>query len=133
MSLIVSEVYDALIEAGATEEKARAAAGAIPFAESLATKDDVAKLEVATKEEMAKLEVATKERFAQFEAATKEEMAKLATKEEMGKLRARFAQFEAATMERFAKLDKDVAVLKLAVFTFEPAVVVLLVKLIFFP
>lgn len=29
MSLIVSEVYDALIEAGASEEKAKAAAGAL--------------------------------------------------------------------------------------------------------
>ena len=30
MSLIVSEVYDALVAAGAPEEKARAAAAAIP-------------------------------------------------------------------------------------------------------
>ena len=44
MSLIVSEVYDALIDAGATEEKARAAASAIPLAEGLATKEDIAKL-----------------------------------------------------------------------------------------
>ena len=42
MSLIVSEVYDALIEAGASEAKAKAAAGAIPPAEHLATKDDIA-------------------------------------------------------------------------------------------
>ena len=41
MSLIVSEVYDALIEAGASEEKAKAAAGAIPLAERLATKEDL--------------------------------------------------------------------------------------------
>ena len=42
--MIVSEVYDALIEAGTSEEKARAAAGAIPVVEWLATKDDVALL-----------------------------------------------------------------------------------------
>ena len=42
MSLIVSEVYDALIEAGTSEAKAKAAAGAIPLAEHLATKDDIA-------------------------------------------------------------------------------------------
>ena len=41
MSLIVSEVYDALIEAGTSEEKAKAAAGAIPLAERLATKEDL--------------------------------------------------------------------------------------------
>ena len=44
MSLIVSEVYDALIDAGATEEKAKAAASAIPLAEGLATKEDIAEL-----------------------------------------------------------------------------------------
>lgn len=42
MSLIVSEVYDALVAAGAPEEKARAAAAAIPVVESFATKDDIA-------------------------------------------------------------------------------------------
>ena len=41
MSLIVSEVYDALIEAGTSEEKAKAAAGALPLAERLATKEDL--------------------------------------------------------------------------------------------
>jgi hypothetical protein len=44
MSLIVSEVYDALIEAGASEAKAKAAAGAIPLAEHLATKADTAEV-----------------------------------------------------------------------------------------
>ena len=42
MSVIVSEVYDALIEAGASEEKAKAAAGAIPIGQQLATKQDIA-------------------------------------------------------------------------------------------
>ena len=44
MHLIVSEVYDALIEAGASEAKAKAAAGAIPVGEHLATKADIAEL-----------------------------------------------------------------------------------------
>lgn len=50
MSLIVSEVYDALIEAGASEAKAKAAAGAIPPAEHLATKDDIAGVRTETAE-----------------------------------------------------------------------------------
>ena len=95
MSLIVSEVYDALIEAGATEAKARAAAGAIPLAERLATREDVANLAKATREDIANLANSTR--------------------------------------KDIARLDKNVAVLKLAVFTFEPAIIVLLVKLIFFP
>ena len=44
VSVIVSEVYDALIEAGASQEKARAAAGAIPVGQQLATKQDSADL-----------------------------------------------------------------------------------------
>ena len=128
MSLIVSEVYDALIDAGATEEKAKAAASAIPLAEGLATKEDIAELRAATKEDIAELRAATKEDIAELKAATKEDIAelKVANREDIFRL-------EAATSEKFAKLDKDVAVLKLAVFTFEPAVLVLLVKLIFFP
>lgn len=41
MSIFVVEVYEALIAAGAPEEKAKAAAAAIPVAGSLATKDDI--------------------------------------------------------------------------------------------
>ncbi len=37
-------LYDALREAGASEEKARAAAGGIPVGEHLATKQDIAEL-----------------------------------------------------------------------------------------
>ena len=41
MSLIVSEVYDALVEAGTSVEKARAAAAVIPVAERLVTKEEL--------------------------------------------------------------------------------------------
>lgn len=54
MSLIVSEVYDALIDAGASEAKAKAAAAAIPVGEHLATKDDITQM----KAEIAGLKVA---------------------------------------------------------------------------
>ena len=56
MSLIVAEVYDALIEAGASEEKAKAAAGAIPLAERLATKEDLNELKAQFNERFAKIE-----------------------------------------------------------------------------
>ena len=84
MSLIVAEVYDALIEAGTSKEKAKAAASAIPLAEHLATKQDLA-------DQFAKLD------------------------------------------KKFAALDKKVAVLNLAVFSFGPAMLALLAKLVFFP
>ena len=61
MSVIVSEVYDALISAGAPENQARAAAAAIPIQDNLATKQDILKLreEIATiKAEVAVLKFA---------------------------------------------------------------------------
>ena len=106
MSLIVTEIYDALIEAGATERKARAAAAAIPMVENLATKQD----------------------FAEFKAAIKQDLAELraAIKQDLAGLRAEFK-------EDISVLKRDVAVLKLAVFSFFPTIVALLVKLVFFP
>ena len=44
MRIMVSEVYEALIEAGASEAKAKAAAEAIPVIEQVATKQDIANL-----------------------------------------------------------------------------------------
>ena len=44
MSIMVTEIYDALIEAGASEQKARAAAQSVPLAEQLTTKQDIAVL-----------------------------------------------------------------------------------------
>ena len=58
MSIIVSEVYDALLEAGASEAKAKAAAAAIPVGEHLATKEDIAELKAELKAEIAGLKVA---------------------------------------------------------------------------
>ena len=80
MSLIVSEVYDALIEAGTSADKAGAAAAAIPVAESLATREDITEVK-----------------------------------------------------QDIARLDKKIAVLNLAVFSLGPAILAMLVKLVFFP
>ena len=41
MGVLVSEVYDALISAGAPEDQARAAAAAIPLQDHLATRLDI--------------------------------------------------------------------------------------------
>lgn len=41
MSIMVAEVYKALVEVGASEESARAAASAIPLNRDLATKEDL--------------------------------------------------------------------------------------------
>ena len=128
MSLIVSEIYDALIEAGTSKDKAKAAAAAVPSVERLATKEDIARLEGATREDIVKLEGATKEHITKLERATREDIAKLerSTREDIAKL-------ERSTKEDIAKLDKRVAVLSLAVFSLQPAILALLVKLVFFP
>ncbi len=112
MGLIVSEVYDALIEAGASPETAKAAAGAVPPAENMATTEDLARLEanMATKEDLARLE------------------ARMATKEDLANLEARMV-----TKEEFSRLESQMAVLRFAVFSFGPAILALLIKLTFFP
>ena len=79
MSIIVSEVYDALIDAGASEAKAKAAA-AIPVGEHLATKGDIAQVK-----------------------------------------------------GDIAQVKAEVAGLKVAVFTFGPLILALLIMLVFFP
>ena len=44
MSIMIAEVYKALVEAGAPEDSARAAASSIPVAKDLASKQDVAEV-----------------------------------------------------------------------------------------
>lgn len=102
MSTMVVELYDALVSAGAPEEKARGAAQAMSE-ESLATKADIAhlqadiaRLEQVTKAEIAKLERATSGDIARLEQATKAEIVKLerATKADIAKLERHIAKVE---------------------------------------
>jgi len=103
MSLMVAEVYEALIEAGTSEQKAKAAAGAIPIAGELATKEDLRELRDELGERIEKVERELSERIGKVER-------------EMG--------------ERFGKLERDMAVLK---FAYGPVILALLVKIAFFP
>ena len=57
MSVMVKEIFEAFVEAGTSEEKAKAAAGVVPVTDNLATKADLAELQMATKEDMAKMEL----------------------------------------------------------------------------
>ena len=67
MSLMVAEVYEALIEAGTSEQKAKAAAGAIPIAGELATKEDLRELRDELGERIGKVEREMGERFGKLE------------------------------------------------------------------
>ena len=57
MSVMVKEIFEAFVEAGASEEKAKAAAGVVPIIGNLATKTDLVELQMATKEDMSKMEL----------------------------------------------------------------------------
>lgn len=107
MSLMVAEVYEALIEAGTSEQKAKAAAGAIPISGELATKEDLRELRDELRNELG-------ERIEQVKHELGERIGKL--EREMG--------------ERFGKLERDMAVLK---FAYGPVILALLVKIAFFP
>ena len=58
MSMMIAEIYEALVEAGASEEKAKAAAGVVPVMESLATKTDLQELRSEMKAELKVLKFA---------------------------------------------------------------------------
>ena len=52
MSMMIAEIYEALVEAGTSEEKAKAAAGVVPVIDSLATKTDLQELRSDMKADM---------------------------------------------------------------------------------
>ncbi len=93
MSLIVSEVYDALIEAGASETKAKAAAGAIPLAEQLATKEDLAVTRADLKDDIA----AVRTEIAEVRTALKDDIAAVRTdlKDDIAAVRTEIAEVRA--------------------------------------
>ena len=103
---MVAEMYRALVEAGVSDSSAQAAASAIPAAEDLATRQDLA--EVKTELEQRITEVKTG-------------------------LGQKITEVKTGLEQRIAEVRQDVAVLKFAVFSFGPVIVGLLVKLVFFP
>ena len=52
MSMMIAEIYEALVEAGTSEEKAKAAAGVVPVSDSLVTKTDLQELRSEMKADM---------------------------------------------------------------------------------
>ena len=64
---MVAEVYEALIEAGTSEQKAKAAAGAIPVSGELATKEDLRELRDELGERIDQVERGLGERIGRLE------------------------------------------------------------------
>ena len=125
MSLMVAEVYEALIEAGTSEQKAKAAAGAIPVAGELATKEDLRELRDELGERIEQLKNELGERIGQVEYGMGERIGQV--EHGMGE---RIGQVEHGLGERIGRLERDLAVLK---FGYGPAILALLVKIAFFP
>jgi type II secretory pathway component PulK len=74
---MVAEVYKALIEAGASEDSARAAASAIPVAKDLGTKQDIAEQRAELKQDIAELRAELKQDIAELRAEVKQDIAEL--------------------------------------------------------
>jgi hypothetical protein len=77
MSIMVTEVYQALVDAGASEEKARAAAEAIPDMSDLADKNDVAQFRSELKQDIAELRSELKQDIAELRSELKQDIAEL--------------------------------------------------------
>ena len=58
MSMMIAEIYEALVEAGTSEEKAKAAAAVVPVMDNLATKTDLQELRSDMKAELKVLKFA---------------------------------------------------------------------------
>ena len=57
MSTMIAEIYEALVEAGASEEKAKAAACAVPAEDRMATKTDIHHIKTDIQEIWAELKL----------------------------------------------------------------------------
>jgi len=68
MDTLHTALYDALQEAGTSEEKARAAAAGFPPPEQIATKTDIARLEIKMETKFAQIDI----RIAQLETKISE-------------------------------------------------------------
>ena len=100
MSTVVVELYEALRKAGVDDALARDAAAAVVPADALshlATKSDIARLELVTKGDIARLELATKSDIARLELTTKSDIARLelVTKGEISRLEGKISEAKA--------------------------------------
>ena len=73
MSIMVTEVYEAFVSAGADEAKAKAAASAIPVGEKIATKQDIGDV----KQEIADVKAELKQEIADLKAELKQDIASI--------------------------------------------------------
>ena len=132
MSIMVAEVYRALVEAGAPETSARAAAAAIPVAGDMVVKEDLWALKEELLTRIAQVEHGLGERIAQQgERIAQVEHGLGERIEQQGReMGERIAQQGLETGKRIGRLERDLAVLK---FAYGPIIIALLLKIAFLP
>lgn len=106
-------LYDALREAGASEEKARAAVADRPIPQNLASKEDLLEAIAGVNDRIAKVEVGVNDRIAAVE--TKLANLRAEVKTEIAELR--------------GEIRRDLGILK---FAYGPIIIALLAKIAFF-
>ena len=124
MSIMIAEVYKALVEAGAPEDSARAAASSIPIAKDLASKQDIAEV----RQEIAEV----RQEIAALRGEMQQEIAEV--RQEIAALRGEMQQEIAEVRQEIAALRAELkSDLKIIKFVYGPAVLLMLAKLVFFP
>ena len=99
-------LYDVLIELGAKESTARAAADAVPDIQHLATKEDIAELKV----EMAELRSELRTEMAELRSEVRTEIAGVKT--EMAELRTEMAELRTEMAELRSEVRTEIAQLR---------------------
>ncbi len=100
MSIMVTEVYRALVDAGASEEKARAAAEAIPDMSDLADKNDLAEFSSELKQDIAAHRSELKHDIVDVRSELKQDIADLRS------------EFKREIVELRSELKQDIAELR---------------------
>jgi len=101
MDTLHTALYDALQEAGTSEEKARAAAAGFPPPEQIATKADIARLEIKMETKFAQIDI----RIAQLETKMEIKIAQLQTKMET-----KIAQLETKMETKIGAIKEELTV-----------------------
>ena len=116
MSVISTEMYEALLLANVPADKAKAAAGEVAKTQDFVTKSDLLELGAQLQSKLDWQSADTDKRFAEIG-------------KQFDEVRKQFDEVN----KHFAEVDKSLAVLKFAVFSGGSIILALLIKLVFFP
>ena len=123
MSVISTEMYEALLLANVPADKAKAAAGEVAKTQDFVTKSDLLELGAQLQSKLDWQSADADKRFAEIGM-------------QFDQMRKQFIEVNKQFVEvnkHFSELEKSLAVLRFAVFSVAPIILALLIKLVFFP